>query len=166
MLRLGEDCSWSSVPSLVFVNDETMLPNRNARNIPTFPIPCSAPYSWIGCKWRLSVCQMKLTTSHRTFLATMDGHLDYAQPSSITDCIIIYTKICSVFWLQGKTSLKDKDFQALVSTSEGPNLQYNKCRKPTRWDKYKQTGKTKETNWIGYSQFLGVSAENSWFIWP
>lgn len=70
----------------------------------------------------------------------MDGHPDYVQPSSIMDCIIVYTKICSVFWLQGKTSLKDKDFQALVSTSDGPNLQYNKCRcrKPTRWDKYRQ----------------------------
>lgn len=100
-LRLGEDCSWSLVPPLVLVNDKMMPPKENLRNIPTCPAQCPATHCWIGHKRKQSVCQMKLTTFHRTFCSPyrMTPRL-YAQSSS-------YAKIFSVLWLHRKNSLQE-----------------------------------------------------------
>lgn len=100
-LRVGEDCSWSLVPPLVLVNDKMMPPNGNVRNIPTCPAQCPATPCWIGHKWKQPVCQMKLTTFHRTFCGPHRWTpRPYTQPSS-------YAKICSVLWLHRKNNLQE-----------------------------------------------------------
>lgn len=116
MLRLGEDCAWSLVPFLVLVNDKMMPPNGNARNMPTCPAQCPPTHCWIGHKWKQSVCQMKLTTFHRTFLAPTGGHPGCMHGSALM------LKFVQYFDSTEKTIFKNKDFQALVSTSDGVNL--------------------------------------------
>lgn len=111
---LGKFCSWSFVPSLVLLNDKMMPPNGNVRNIPTCPAQCPATHCWIGHKWKQSVCQMKLTTFHRTFLAPTGGHTGCMHSPFHMPKFVQYFAEKAIF--------KNKDFQPLVSTSDSVNL--------------------------------------------
>lgn len=59
---------------------------------------------------------------HRTFLATMGGHPGCVDTQAACTAQLLCQNLFSILTPQKKTSFKNKDFEALVSTSDSANL--------------------------------------------